>query len=152
MKKEEKTPQSVDEPIDAEILEKLEEMPTKEILAQIVMGPYPPPDMMAAYREECPEVYEQIVDGVKHQREHRMRIEEKQSSTAALIRNRSELNQSIFSYLAIVGAVLLIGFQLLLFGDVKHYATSLVLAVLGVGGKPTATILAKFLDKWNKTE
>jgi uncharacterized membrane protein len=136
--------------VEQEILEKLEEMPPPEILAQITMGPYPPPDMMAEYKKSCPEVYEQIVEGVKTQRQHRISQEEKQVNQKINTLSNSERTQAYLSYIALCGSLIIIIGQLWHYGEVKHWIIPAILAVVAIGGKPVATIVAQFISKTEK--
>jgi hypothetical protein len=136
--------------LDPEILGKMANMPMPELLAQIVMGPYPPPEMMAAYKRDCPEVYEQIVQGVNIQRAHRIEQESKKVDSALKIQNRSELNQSVFGYISIISSISFVFWQLFSFGEVRHLIFPVVLIIVGVGGKPAATIIAKAMDFFQK--
>ena len=136
--------------IDPEILGKMASMEMPELLAQIVMGPYPPPDMMAAYKRNCPEVYDQIVQGVNIQRAHRIDQETKKVDSSLRIQNRSELNQSIFGYMSIISAITFVFWQLFSLGEVKHLIFPVILIIVGVGGKPAASIIAKAFDFFQK--
>lgn len=137
--------------VEQEILEKLEDIPAPEILAQITMGPYPPPDMMAEYKKSCPEVYKQIVDGVKTQREHRISQETKQVDQKIKTLSNSERTQAYLSYIALLGSLLIIIGQLGYYGEVKHWIIPAILAVIAIGGKPVATIVAQLISKTEKS-
>jgi uncharacterized membrane protein len=112
--------------------------------ASISSSPLPSPEMLEDYRARgFPELIDKIISIVDEQREHRLSLEKAQFESAEKRKNFAQKSAALIGFLSLAGS--LIGGY---FG--VPYAICIAVAVIGVGGPSTATVVSRMLDKSNK--
>lgn len=114
------------------------------MIAQSTVGPYPPPAMLREYKQIDAKIFDAIVDGARIQADHRRALELKATDGSERRLNRAASAQTLVAVLSIVSACLLVGGME--YTDHKiDWIFPCVLIAVGVGGRPVATVMTRWL-------
>lgn len=108
-------------------------------------SPYTSPEMLGEYRDKgFPELVDKIINTIDQQNVHRQSLETIQTKGAEARENRGQLGAQIIAGTGLIGA--LIG---------GHFGVPtwicVVVVVVSIGGPNTATIVARFLDRGDRS-
>jgi uncharacterized membrane protein len=102
---------------------------------------YPSPGLLAEYKALDPAICDEIINGVRAQREHRHSMEKLATTQAVDRQNRADLTQNICAISSIIVSGALVYAQIWFKQDIQWVFPSILVAV-GVGGRPVVTSIA----------
>lgn len=117
-----------------------------KMVSQSTVGAYPPPMMLKEYNDIDPKIVEEILDGAKIQRDHRIAIENRVTDKSQARMDKAQKGQTFTAIFSIVVAALLAGVPPI-FGVSIPWIVPITLIAVGVGGRPTATVLTKWIAR-----
>jgi len=130
---------------DAEPDELVSVLLTK-IVSQSTSGPYPPPMMLKEYKDIDPKIVDEILDGAKSQREHRMALENRVTDASQERQTRAQNQQTAIAVTSMIVGAALAAFPPFFEVSVPSVIPISLIAI-GVGGRPVATILTKLIAR-----
>jgi len=121
------------------------EMEGEQVLAAVLeatQGPLPPPSMLQAYKDIDESLFREIVDGARARRELDVQSLKADRAHSRSMQKRSQYLQYGLAGLSLVIAATL-GFIPPNFGVNPPTVIAVAVAVVGVGGVPAATAIAR---------
>ena len=111
-------------------------------MMEMTSGAYPPPSMLRDYKQLDEGLFQQIVDGAEHQRDHRMAIERAEASHSRSLRRWGQIGQFALAFFGLSLSAAMVAIPAF-FAVSVPWPVPVAVAVLGVGGLPAATIMAR---------
>lgn len=111
-------------------------------MMEVTTGAYPPPRMLKAYRDIDEALYQSILRGADEQRSHRHQLEAEDLRHNHRMQRKGSSGQIA---LGLIGLVLASLIKIVpgIWGFESGWIVPVGVALLGVGGMPVATILAR---------
>ncbi|MBV5260429.1 hypothetical protein FLX56_18610 [Synechococcus moorigangaii CMS01] len=122
--------------------EQLAQNPALLSMMEMTTGAYPPPSMLRDYKALDEELFREIVRGAVAQRDHRLEIERAEAAQSRSLRRWGQISQFGLGFFALAIAALMKAVPAF-YGIDTGWAVPVAIAVLGVGGLPAATIMAR---------
>jgi uncharacterized membrane protein len=121
----------------------------RTITMQSTTGAYPPPAMMAEYKEIDPAINAHILSEAKTQADHRRELEKKSTEASERRLDKAQRYQQATAMGSLVTAVIIVGFSLYFTHTVTWplAVAATLIASVGIGGRPVATILTTYFAK-----